>query len=103
MGEVAIEAIVLTVTPIQSSQGLTMIELVIGEAFKAPVAIPMETERQMANITMAVQRSLSQIPGMTQRAGTPRITLRVTEDEYNQLGRPRYPDRVTLNVKILER
>ncbi len=103
MGEVTIEAMVLTVTPVQSPQGLTMIELVIGESFKGPVAIPMGVEREMAGITIAVQRSLSQIPGMTQYAGTPRITLRLTEDEYNELGRPRYPDRVTLNVKILEK
>jgi hypothetical protein len=101
MGEVTIEAMVLTVTPIQSPQGLTMIELVIGESFKGPVAIPMGVEREMAGITIAVQRSLSQIPGMTQPAGSPRITLRLTEMEYNDLGRPRYPDRVSLNVKIL--
>jgi len=101
MGEVTIEAMVLTVTPIQSPQGLTMIELVIGESFKGPVAIPMGVEREMAGITIAVQRSLSQIPGMTQHAGSPRITLRLTEEEYRDLGRPRYPDRVSLNVKIL--
>ena len=101
MGEVTIEAMVLTVTPIQSPQGLTMIELIIGEPFKGPVAIPMGVERDIAGVTIAVQRSLSQIPGFTQSAGSPRITLRLTEDEYNELGRPRYPDRVTMNLKVM--
>jgi hypothetical protein len=100
MGEVTIEAMVLTVTPVQSQQGLTMIEMVIGESFKGPVAIPMGIEREMANVTIAVQRSLSQLPGFTQHAGNPRITLRLTEEEYSELGRPRYPDRVVLNVKV---
>ncbi len=101
MGEVTIDAMVLTVTPVQSQQGMTMIELVIGESFKAPIAVPMGIDREMANVTIAVQRSLSQIPGFTQHAGSPRITLRLTEDEYRQLGRPRYPDRVSLNVRVM--
>jgi len=101
MGEVTIEAMVLTVTPVQSPQGVTMIELVIGESFKGPVAIPMGVEKEIAGVTIAVQRSLSQLPGFTQYAGTPRLTLRLTEEEYNELGRPRYPDRVTLNIKVL--
>jgi hypothetical protein len=101
MGEVTIEAMVLTVTPVQSHQGVTMIELIIGESFKGPVAFPVGVDREMAGVTIAVQRSLSQIPGFSQPAGSPRITLRLTEDEYNDLGRPRYPDRVTLNVKVV--
>jgi hypothetical protein len=79
MGEVTIEAMVLTVTPIQSHQGLTMIELVIGESFKAPVAFPVGVDREVAGVTIAVQKSLSQLPGFTQVAGSPRITLRLTK------------------------
>ena len=102
MGEVSIEATVLTVTPIQVGQGQIMIQLVVGEPIKAPLTMPLEMDREIAGVTIAIQKTLSQLPGLSQSLGTPRITLTLTEQEYEELGRPRYPDRVTLNIKILQ-
>ena len=101
MAEVTIEGTVLIVTPIQSSQGRTMVQITLGDPFKGPVTFPLEMDREMAGVTIAVQRTLSQLPGFGQQLGTPRLIVTLTEDEYQDLGRPRYPDHVTLTLKVL--
>lgn len=100
MGEVTIEATVLTVTPVNTSQGQTMIQMTIGDTIKPPVTMPLEVDRELAGVTIAIQKTLSQLPGLSQSIGAPRLTLVLSEQEYNDLGRPRYPDRVTVNIKV---
>jgi hypothetical protein len=100
MGEVTIEATVLTVTPVNTPQGQTMIQMTIGDTIKPPVTMPLEVDRELAGVTIAIQKTLSQLPGISQSIGAPRLTLVLSEQEYNDLGRPRYPDRVTVNIKV---
>lgn len=102
MGEVTIEATVLTVTPVTSQQGQTMIQMMIGDPIKPPMTMPLDVDRELAGVTIAIQKTLSTLPGLSQSIGAPRLTLLLTEQEYNDLGRPRYPDRVSLNVKVSE-
>jgi hypothetical protein len=99
MAEITLDGTVLVVTPIQSQQGRPMIQMTLGEPFKAPVTYPLEVDREVAGITMAVQKTLAQLPGFGQQLGTPRLIITLTEEEYHELGRPRYPDRVTITLK----
>jgi hypothetical protein len=62
--------------------------------------MPLEMDREVAGITIAVQKTLSQLPGFGQQLGTPRLIVTLTEEEYQELGRPRYPDRVTITLKV---
>jgi hypothetical protein len=101
MAEVTIEGTVLIVTPIQSSQGRTMVQLTLGDPIKGPVTFPLEMDREMAGVTIAVQRTLSQLPGFGQQVGTPRLIVTLNEDEYQDLGRPRYPDHITITLKVM--
>lgn len=101
MAEVTIEGTVLVVTPIQSSQGRPMVQVTLGDPFKGPVTFPLEMDREMAGVTIAVQRTLSQLPGFGQQLGTPRLIVTLTEEEYRDLGRPRYPDHVNVSLKVL--
>jgi len=101
MAEVTIEGTVLVVTPIQSQQGRPMVQITLGDPFKGPVTFPLEMDREMAGVTIAVQRTLSQLPGFGQQLGTPRLIVTLTEEEYQDLGRPRYPDHVTVALKVL--
>jgi hypothetical protein len=100
MAEVLIEGTVLVVTPIQSSQGRPMVQITLGDPLKGPVTMPLEMDREMAGVTIAVQRVLTQLPGVGQQLGTPRLIVTLTEDEYQELGRPRYPDHVTITLKV---
>jgi hypothetical protein len=100
MGEVTIEGTVHVVTPIQSSQGRTMVQITLGDPLKGPVTMPLDMDREMAGVTIAVQRVLTQLPGVGQQLGTPRLIVTLTEDEYQEMGRPRYPDHVTITLKV---
>lgn len=101
MAEVVVEGTVLVVTPIQSSQGRPMVQITLGDPLKGPVTMPLEMDREMAGVTIAVQRVLTQLPGVGQQLGTPRLIVTLTEEEYRELGRPRYPDHVTLTMRVL--
>jgi hypothetical protein len=100
MPDVTIEGTVLVVTPIQSGQGRTMVQVTLGDPFKGPVAFPLDMDKEMAGVTIAVQRTLSQIPGFGQQVGTPRLIVTLAEDEYQELGRPRYPDHVAITLRV---
>jgi len=100
MVEVTIEGTVLVVTPIQSQQGRPMVQITLGDPFKGPVTFPLEMDREIAGVTIAVQRTLSQLPGFGQHLGTPRLIVTLSEEEYQELGRPRYPDRLTVTLKL---
>jgi hypothetical protein len=100
MGEVTLEGTVLVVTPIQSSQGRPMVQITLGDPIKGPVTMPLDMDREMAGVTIAVQRVLTQIPGVGQQLGTPRLIVTLTEEEYQEMGRPRYPDHVTITLKV---
>jgi hypothetical protein len=100
MVEVAIEGTVLVVTPIQSSQGRRMVQITLGDPFKGPVTFPLEMDKEIAGVTIALQRTLTQLPGFGQQLGTPRLVVTLTEEEYQELGRPRYPDHVTVTLKV---
>lgn len=100
MGEAVIEGTVLVVTPIQSSQGRPMVQITLGDPLKGPVTMPLEMDREMAGVTIAVQRVLTQLPGVGQQLGTPRLIVTLTEEEYQELGRPRYPDHMTITLKV---
>ena len=99
--EVTVEGTVLVVTPIQSSQGRPVVQMTLGDPFKGPVTFPLDMDREMAGVTIAVQRTLSQLPGFGQQLGTPRLIVTLTEEEYQDLGRPRYPDHLTVTLKVL--
>lgn len=99
MPEVTIEGTVLVVTPIQSTQSRPMVQITLGDPFKGPVAFPLEMDKEIAGVTIAVQRTLSQLPGFGQQLGTPRLIVTLTEEEYQELGRPRYPDHVTVALR----
>lgn len=99
MAEVTIEANVLVVTPIQSSQGRPMVQITLGDPLKGPITFPLEMDKEIAGVTIAVQKTLSQLPGFGQQLGTPRLIVTLTEEEYRELGRPRYPDHVTITMK----
>lgn len=99
MAEVTIEGTVLVVTPIQSSQGRPMVQITLGDPFKGPVTFPLEMDKEIAGVTIAVQKTLAQLPGFGQQLGTPRLIVTLTEEEYRELGRPRYPDHVMITMK----
>ncbi len=100
MAEVVIEGTVLVVTPIQSPQGRPMVQITLGDPFKGPVTLPLDVDREVAGLTIAVQKTLSQLPWFGQQLGTPRLTVTLTEEEYQDLGRPRYPDHVTITLRV---
>ena len=100
MPEVAIEGTVLVVTPIQAGQGRPMVQITLGDPIKGPVTLPLDMDREIAGVTIAVQRTLSQLPGFGQQLGTPRLIVTLTEEEYQELGRPRYPDHVMITLKV---
>jgi len=100
MPEVAVEGTVLVVTPIQSSQARTMVQITLGDPFKGPVTFPLEMDKEIAGVTIALQKTLTQLPGFGQQLGTPRLIVTLTEEEYQELGRPRYPDHVTVTLKV---
>jgi hypothetical protein len=100
MGEVTIEGTALVVTPIQSSQGRPMVQITLGDPLKGPVTMPLDMDREMAGVTIAVQRVLTQLPGVGQQLGTPRLIVTLTEEEYREMGRPRYPDHITITLKV---
>ena len=100
MAEVTIDGTVLIVTPIQSSQGRPMVQITLGDTLKGPVTMPLDMDREMAGVTIAVQRVLTQLPGVGQQLGTPRLIVTLTEDEYRELGRPRYPDHVSITMRV---
>ena len=100
MTEVTFEGTVLVVTPIQSGQNRPMVQVTLGDPFKGPVTFPLEMDKEMAGVTIAVQRTLSQLPGFGQQLGTPRVIVTLTEEEYQELGRPRYPDHLTVTLKL---
>lgn len=100
MTEVSLDGTVLVVTPIQSSQGRPMVQITLGDPLRGPVTMPLEMDREVAGITIAVQKTLSQLPGFGQQLGTPRLIVTLTEEEYQELGRPRYPDHVTITLKV---
>lgn len=100
MSEVTVEGTVLVVTPIQSAQGRPMVQMTLGDPFKAPVTMPLDMDREIAGVTIAVQRTLSQLPGLSQQLGTPRLIVTLTEEEYHELGRPRYPDHMAVTLKV---
>lgn len=100
MADVTIEGTVLVVTPIQTGQGRPMVQVTLGDPFKGPVTFPLEMDKEMAGVTIAVQRTLSQLPGFGQQLGTPRLTVTLTEEEYRELGRPRYPDRMSVTLRV---
>ena len=100
MAEVSLEGTVLVVTPIQSSQGRTMVQITLGDPFKGPVTFPLEMDKEIAGVTIALQKTLAQVPGFGQQLGTPRLIVTLTEEEYQELGRPRYPDHVTVTLKV---
>lgn len=100
MAEVTIEGTVLIVTPIQAGQGRPMVQITLGDPFKGPVTFPLDTDREIAGVTIALQKTLSQLPGFGQQVGTPRLIATLTEEEYRELGRPRYPDHVTITLRV---
>ncbi len=100
MPDVTIEGTVLVVTPIQSSQGRPMVQMQLGDTIKGPVTMPLDMDREMAGVTIAVQRVLTQLPGVGQQLGTPRLIVTLTEEEYQELGRPRYPDHLSITLKV---
>jgi len=101
MAEVTIEGTVLVVTPIQTGgQGRPMVQMTLGDPFKGPVTFPLDMDKEIAGVTIAVQRAISQLPGLGQQLGTPRLIVTLTEEEYRDLGRPRYPDHVTITLKV---
>jgi hypothetical protein len=100
MPEVTIEGTVLVVTPIQSGQGRPMVQITLGDPIKGPITLPLDMDREIAGVTIAVQRTLSQLPGFGQQLGTPRLVVTLTEEEYQELGRPRYPDHLTITLKV---
>jgi hypothetical protein len=100
MTEVTIEGTVLVVTPIQSGQGRPMVQITLGDPIKSPVTLPLDMDREIAGVTIAVQRTLSQLPGFGQQLGTPRLIVTLSEEEYQELGRPRYPDHVMITLKV---
>ncbi len=100
MPDVSLEGTVLVVTPIQSSQGRTMVQITLGDPFKGPVTFPLEMDKEIAGVTIALQKTLTQLPGFGQQLGTPRLIVTLTEEEYQELGRPRYPDHVTVTLKV---
>ena len=87
-------------TPIQPGQGKPMVQITLGDLFKGPVAFPLDTDREIAGVTIALQKTLSQLPGFGQQLGTPRLMVTLTEEEYQDLGRPRYPDHVVITLKV---
>jgi len=101
MGDVIIEGTVLVVTPIASGQGRPMVQITLGDPIKGPVTMPLDMDREMAGVTIAVQRVLTQLPGVGNQLGTPRLIVTLTEEEYQDLGRPRYPDHVSITLKVL--
>ncbi len=100
MAEVTIEGTMLVVTPIQSRQGRPMVQITLGDPFKGPVTFPLQMDREIAGVAIALQKTLSQIPGFRQQLGTLRLIVTLTEEEYQELGRPRYPDHVTITLKV---
>jgi hypothetical protein len=100
VADVSLEGTVLVVTPIQSSQGRTMVQITLGDPFKGPVTFPLEMDKEIAGVTIALQKTLTQLPGFGQQLGTPRLVVTLTEEEYRDLGRPRYPDHVTVTLKV---
>ena len=100
MADVTIEGTVLVVTPIQSSQGRPMVQMQLGDTIKGPVTMPLDMDREMAGVTIAVQRVLTQLPGVGQQLGTPRLIVTLTEEEYQELGRPRYPDHLSISLRV---
>jgi len=100
LADVTIEGTVLVVTPIQSSQGRPMVQMQLGDTIKGPVTMPLDMDREMAGVTIAVQRVLTQLPGVGQQLGTPRLIVTLTEQEYQELGRPRYPDHLSISLKV---
>jgi hypothetical protein len=100
MADVTIEGTVLVVTPIQSSQGRPMVQITLGDPFKGPVTFPLEMDKEIAGVTIALQKTLTQLPGFGQQLGTPRLIVTLTEEEYRELGRPRYPDHATVTLKV---
>ncbi len=100
MAEVTIEGTVLVVTPIQSSQGRPMVQMTLGDTLKGPITMPLDMDREVAGVTIAVQRVLTQLPGVGQQLGTPRLIVTLTEDEYQELGRPRYPDHLNVTLRL---
>ena len=100
MVDVSLEGTVLVVTPIQSSQGRTMVQITLGDPFKGPVTFPLEMDKEIAGVTIALQKTLTQLPGFGQQLGTPRLVVTLTEEEYHDLGRPRYPDHITVTLKV---
>ena len=100
MADVVIEGTVLVVTPIQTGQGRPMVQVTLGDPFKGPVTFPLDMDKEMAGVTIAVQRTLSQLPGFGQQLGTPRLIVTLTEEEYRELGRPRYPDHVSVTLRV---
>ncbi len=100
MPDVNLEGTVLVVTPIQSSQGRPMVQITLGDPFKGPVTFPLEMDKEIAGVTIALQKTLTQLPGFGQQLGTPRLIVTLTEEEYQELGRPRYPDHVTVTLKV---
>lgn len=101
MADVAIEGTVLVVTPIQAGQGRPMVQITLGDPIKGPVTMPLDMDREMAGVTIAVQRVLTQLPGVGQQLGTPSLIVTLTEDEYQELGRPRYPDHLSITLRVL--
>jgi len=77
-----------------------MVQITLGDTLKGPVTLPLDMDREMAGVTIAVQRVLTQLPGVGQQLGTPRLIVTLTEDEYQEMGRPRYPDHVTITLKV---
>ena len=77
-----------------------MVQITLGDTLKGPVTMPLDMDREMAGVTIAVQRVLTQIPGVGQQLGTPRLIVTLTEEEYREMGRPRYPDHVTITLKV---
>lgn len=100
MPEVSLEGTVLVVTPIQSSQGRPMVQITLGDPLKGPVTFPLEMDKEIAGVTIALQKTLTQLPGFGQHLGTSRLIVTLTEEEYQELGRPRYPDHVTVTLKV---
>ena len=100
MPEVTIDGTVLIVTPIQAGQSRPMVQITLGDPFKGPVAFPLDMDKEIAGVGSSVQRTLSQLPGFGQQLGTPRLTVTLTEEEYQELGRPRYPDHVTVALRV---
>lgn len=77
-----------------------MVQITLGDPIKGPVTMPLDMDREMAGVTIAVQKVLTQLPGVGQQLGTPRLIVTLSEEEYQELGRPRYPDHLTLTLKL---